>query len=58
MHLKELVTQPVNLIVSVLFVLFFGLIITSAALDNAGYPNPVTSFGAMIALAVINHQQQ
>lgn len=57
MHLKELLTQPVNLVVSVLFVLSFGLIMTSAALDNAGYPNPVTTLGGSIALMMWNHSE-
>jgi len=55
MHLRELFTQPVNLIVSVLFVLMFGLVMTSVVLDNSGYPNPITSFGGMIALMYLDH---
>jgi hypothetical protein len=57
MHLRELFLQPVNLIVSIVFVLSFGLMITSAALDNAGYPNPVTSLGGSLGLIIFNHMQ-
>ena len=55
MHLRELFTQPVNLIVSTLFVLSCGLIFTSVALDNAGYPDPITGLGSAIALMMWNH---
>jgi len=55
MHLRELFTQPVNLIVAVTFVFLFGITITSVVLDNSGYPNPITSLGAKIALMIWNH---
>jgi len=48
MHPRELLYQPVNLAISILFVLSFGLVTTSMALKSAGMADPVTGFGEYV----------
>ena len=55
MHPRELLHQPVNLIISIFFVLSFGLVTTSIILKNAGLPDPMTSVGESIGLMILDH---
>ena len=54
MHFRELLHQPVNLIISILFVFSFGLVTTSLILNSAGLPDPMTSIGESIGLIVLD----
>jgi hypothetical protein len=54
MHLRELLHQPVNLIISILFVLSFGLVVTSLILNSAGLPDPLTNLGESIGLIILD----
>ena len=55
MHFRELFNQPINLIVSVSFVLLIGLVVTSVVLENSGLPNPIAYFGGVMALALLDY---
>jgi hypothetical protein len=55
MHLRELFHQPVNLIISIIFVASFGLVTTSLMLKSAGLPDPMTSVGEKLGLMVLDH---
>ena len=54
MHLRELFFEPVNFIVSFLFILSVGFVFTSVILDNAGLPNPIAYFGGQIGLMLLD----
>jgi hypothetical protein len=55
MHPREILQQPVNLIISIFFVLSFGLVTTSLVLNDAGLPDPMTGFGEKIGLMILDH---
>lgn len=48
MHPRELLHQPVNLTISVLFVLSFGLVVTSLLLKSAGLDDPIQNLGETV----------
>ena len=54
MHFGDVLYSPVNFFISFFFLVSFGLVTTSIVLNNADLPDPITGFGEIVGLLVLN----